>query len=43
MFFGAINTIGSISQNKYQSNTLNKNAIAAKPHNINGSFFSHKK
>ena len=43
MFLGTINTIGSTSQNKYQSKTLNKNVIATKTHNINGSFFSHKK
>ena len=30
MFFGAINTSESISQNKYQSNTLNKNVIVTK-------------
>ena len=40
MFLGAIGTIGSISQNKHQSITLNKNIICTKTHNINGSFFS---
>ena len=43
MFLGAKNTIESISQNKHQSNTSHKNVIYTKIHNINGSFFSHKK
>ena len=41
MFFGVINSIGSISQNN-KSNKLVKNEIATKTQH-NGSFFSHKK
>ena len=55
MFPGVTNTIGSISQNKHQSNTSNKNVnlrestkntnYSLKIHKLskNGSFFSHKK